>query len=308
MEQKVSQDEKNDIILETGTNEFSVMEFTVDGKCYGINVAKVSIIMKYEDVIDMPNANPYVEGIFKPRDEIITVVDLAKYLNLKPSEDPSRDIIIIAKFNKCTVAFHVHSVEGIRRVSWEDIEKPDNSIYGKETALVTGIARYQERLITIIDFERILYDINPESYIENEEIEIEGTGEPGKPILVVEDSPVLLSLVVANLQNAGYTDVVTKTNGKDAWDLLEFYTKDGDPIEDHIKCVITDIEMPVMDGLAFTKRTKEDSRFVNLPIIMFSSLITDEMKNKCIEVGASSQISKPEIKNLVSLVNKYRLD
>ncbi len=308
MERKLNPDEKNDIILETGTNEFSVMEFNIDGRCYGINVAKVSIIMKYEDVIPMPNANPYVEGIFKPRDEIITVVDLAKYLNLSPSKDCSRDIIIIANFNKCTVAFHVHSVEGIRRVSWEDIEKPDNSIYGKEDALVTGIARYQERLITIIDFERILYDINPESYIENDEIEIKGTGAPGKPILVVEDSPVLMSLVVSNLQNAGYTEIVTKTNGKDAWDLLEYYTKDGEPIENHLKCVISDIEMPVMDGLAFTKKAKENPKYFGLPIIMFSSLISEEMKEKCKEVGATTQISKPEIKNLVSLVNKHRLD
>ncbi len=84
MDQRTNE-EKNDIILETGTNEFSVMEFKVDGKCYGINVAKVSIIMKYGEVIPMPNANPYVEGIFKPRDEIITVVDLAKYLNLNPN-------------------------------------------------------------------------------------------------------------------------------------------------------------------------------------------------------------------------------
>ncbi len=167
MELEINQEEKNDIILETGTNELSVMEFKVDGKCYGINVAKVSIIMKYENVIPMPNSNPYVEGIFKPRDEIITVVDLAKYLNLNSSKDSKRDIIIITNFNKCTVAFHVHSVEGIRRVSWENIEKPDDSIYGNTTSLVTGIARYQDRLITIVDFERILYDINPESYIEN---------------------------------------------------------------------------------------------------------------------------------------------
>ncbi len=150
--------------------------------------------------------------------------------------------------------------------------------------------------------------VNLPGDIENEELEVVGIGVPGKPILVVEDSPVLSSLIVSNLRAAGYTDIMTKSNGKDAWDLLEFYTKEGDPIEKHVKCIISDIEMPILDGLAFTRRAREDERFTNIPIIMFSSLITPEMKLKCKEVGATTQISKPEIKNLVSIVNAHRLD
>ncbi|MFV0520162.1 MAG: chemotaxis protein CheV [Lachnospirales bacterium] len=294
---------KHEIILDTDSNEFSVMEFKVDGKCYGINVGKVNIIMKYENVIPMPNANECIEGIFKPRDEIITVVNLPKFLKHTEFEDTSKDILIIVNINKCTLAFHVHSVEGIRRVSWKDINKPDKTIYGTVDSLVTGIAKYQDRLITVLDFERIMFDINPEAYAPDDFEIVEGKVDPSKPVLVVEDSATPLTVIVNKLKSVGYTEIITKTNGNEAWEYLERLDQKGYDISEQVKCIISDIEMPIMDGLEFTKKVRADNRFKHLPIILFSALVNEEMKEKCLKSGATGQISKPEINNLVTLVN-----
>ena len=123
---------KPKILLESGTNELELMEFTIAGNHFGINVAKILEIMKYTETTAMPNCSPYVEGVFKPRDEIMTVIDLATYMDLPATEDPSRDIFIITIFNNVYTAFHVHSVEEIHRISWENIEKPDTTIYSGE--------------------------------------------------------------------------------------------------------------------------------------------------------------------------------
>ncbi len=294
---------KHDIISDADSNEFSVMEFTIDGKCYGINVAKVNIIMKYENVIPMPNANGCIEGIFKPREEIITVVNLPRFLNHKEYEDTSKDILIIVNMNKMSLAFHVHTVEGIRRVSWKDIDKPDTTIYGSEDSLVTGIAKYQDRLIQVLDFERIMFNINPEAYAEESSEPVEGKVDPSKPILVVEDSTTPLTLIVNRLKSVGYTDITTKTNGSEAWEYLERLAEKGYNISEQVKCIISDIEMPIMDGIEFTKRVRDDLRFRHLPIILFSALVNEEMRDKCLKSGATGQISKPEINNLISVVN-----
>jgi len=162
---------KKEILLETGTNELEVMEFTVANRHFGINVSKVVEIMQYDKVTPMPNSNPFVEGVFKPRDVIMTVINLASYMGLPPSENEERDILIVTNFNKVTTAFHVHTVEAIQRISWTTIEKPDATIYGGEEGLATGIARYDDRLITIVDFEKILVDISPQAGIQLSEIE-----------------------------------------------------------------------------------------------------------------------------------------
>ncbi|MFV0441895.1 MAG: chemotaxis protein CheV [Lachnospirales bacterium] len=298
---------KNEFMIEDDTNEFSVMEFVINGKCYGINVAKVNIIMKYENVIPMPNASEYIEGVFKSREEIITVVNLPRFLNQEEKEDLSRDILVIVNLNKCLTAFHVHKVEGIRRILWSDIEKPDKSIYGTDESVVTGIARFQDRLITVLDFERILYDINPKAFSEDEPTYIYGEVEPEKPILVVEDSATPLKIIVDNLEKIGYKNIITKTTGTEAFKFLEESIERSGDIKDYVRCIISDIEMPLMDGLELTKKIRDNSKLKNLPVILFSSLLNDEMKRKCEESGATAYISKPEISNLVTLVNEYIL-
>ena len=305
----MSYSKKTEILLESGTNELEVMEFTIADRHFGINVAKVVEIMKTQPVTPMPNATPFIEGVFKPREKIMTVINLAAYMGLPQSENDGRDILIITTFNKLQTAFHVHTVEAIHRISWTDIEKPDKTIYGGEEGLATGIARFDDRLITIIDFEKIIVDISPESGIQIEEITKMGPRPKNhKPILIAEDSPLLEKMILESLDRAGYTNVICCPNGAEAWEkLLEIKDVDPTTIQERVTCIITDIEMPQMDGHRLLKFIREDKDLSFLPVIIFSSLIDEGMKNKGIMLGATAQLTKPEIGNLVSTIDKHIL-
>jgi two-component system chemotaxis response regulator CheV len=128
-----------------------------------------------------------------------------------------------------------------------------------------------------------------------------------KPVLVAEDSPLLERMIIECLEKAGYTNIICCSNGKEAWDKLIGYKESGDPIRDHVSIVITDIEMPKMDGHRLLKLMREDDTLNVLPVIVFSSLISEEMRMKGNQLGATEQISKPEIVNLISLIDKHIL-
>ncbi|MDR3120420.1 MAG: chemotaxis protein [Clostridiales bacterium] len=301
----MAEGKSKDILLESGTNELEIMEFTIDEKCFGINVAKIKEILQYTKVNPMPNSHPCIEGVFRPRDTVITVVNLPKYMGFAEPPMSERDILIITNFNKIITAFHVHTIEGIHRISWEDIEKPDTTIYGGEEGLATGIAKVDGKLITIIDFEKILVDISPASGIQMSEIERLGDRPRNmSPLLIAEDSALLKKMIMDSLTTAGYTNVVATTDGKEAWEKLEeLKADDGRELHERISCIVTDIEMPKMDGHRLTKLIKEDPVLKVLPVVIFSSLIDEEMRLKGEQLGASAQISKPEIGKLVGIID-----
>ena len=299
---------KNEILTESGTNELEVMEFTIADRHFGINVAKVVEIMQSAAVNPMPNANPYIEGIFKPRDTIMTVINLPMYLNLQNDESSERDIFIITNFNQINSAFRVNTVEAIHRISWTAIEKPDESIYGGGDGVATGIARFDGRLITIIDFEKIVADINPKATIQISEIQrMPERAAFDAPIMIAEDSIFLEQLIVDSLSTANYTNIIRCSNGLEAWNKLQTFKEKGGDIAQHCACLITDIEMPQMDGHRLIKLIRGDEYFAVLPCIIFSSLINDEMMRKGISLGATAQISKPEIGQLVGIIDKYAI-
>lgn len=296
---------KAEILLEAGTNEFEIMEFSIAGELFGINVAKVREIMVRCPVKPMQRAHRDIEGVFKSRDMVITVIDLAGYLGLPVSENGDKDIFIITNFNNSDFAFHVHTVVGINRISWTQIKKPDKIVYGGEEGVATGIADYEGRLITILDFEKIVTEINPELGIQVSEIDKLGERpHTNLPILVVEDSMLLSKMIVETLHKAGFDNIIKMDNGQDAWDYLQEARDSSDPLKNHVTCVISDIEMPQMDGHRLTKLIKEDKKLGVLPVILFSSLINEEMKRKGLEMGASAQVTKPEIGNLVHLLDE----
>ena len=298
---------KSEILLESGTNELELMEFIVAGQHFGINVAKVGEILKYSTfpITPMPNSNPFVEGVFRPRDEIMTVINLAAYMGLPPSEDEAHDILIVTTFNKMHTAFHVHDVKVIQRISWASIEKPDSAIYGGEEGLATGIANVDGRLITMVDFEKIIIDISPSSGIQVDDVDRLGSrAKTLKPILMAEDSPMLERLVLESLERAGYVNVSCCQNGKEAWEYLMNAKKADIPLEEQVSLVITDIEMPQMDGHRLLKQIRDDPELRKLPVIIFSSLITEEMYAKGKRLGATAQITKPEIASLVHLIDE----
>ena len=295
---------QTDILLESGTNEFEIMEFTIAGNIFGINVAKVREIMMSCPVTPMQKSHPDIEGIFKPRTEVITVIDLAKHLKLPPSEEGNKDIFVITNFNNLTFAFHVHSVVGIDRISWTQIQKPDTIIYGGDEGVATGIAEFENRLITILDFEKIIAEISPQTTIQASDLDQLGTRQRNeKPVFVVEDSNLLSKLIIDSLHKAGYVNTLKFDNGQEAWDYISGLKSNDQPLENNVSCVVSDIEMPLMDGHRLTKLIKDDLTLKGIPVILFSSLINEEMRKKGEELGANAQISKPEIVKLVSIID-----
>jgi two-component system chemotaxis response regulator CheV len=295
----------SNILLETGTNELEILEFVIAGNSYGINVAKITELMQIQEVQEMPLSHPCVEGVFQPREDVYTIVDLAKYLGLSPSEDPGKDIFIITNFNQMNIAFHVHAVESIFRISWQDIEKPDSIIYGGQEGVVTGIAKVNDRIISILDFEKITFDISPETGIDlNTVKEYAGVDRENIPIVVAEDSALLRKMLLEALHTSGYYNLIILNNGEEAWEHISGI-KNSFPTEilNHVACIITDIEMPKMDGHRLTKLVKSDPKLKEIPIIIFSSLIDENMQKKGTEVGADAQLSKPEIADLVGVVD-----
>lgn len=293
------------ILLESGTNELEIMEFTVGGELFGINIAKIREIMRAQETKRMPNSHNFVEGIFKQRGEVITVIDLAKCLNIERTENKSHDIFILTHFNKLNFAFRVESVVGIDRVSWEDIKKPDKVIYSGEDSVATAIAEYKDRLITILDFEKIIADISPETSITLDRLdELGDRVESQKKILVAEDSMMLSNLIIGFLHKSGYKNTVKFNNGKEAWNYLTEAKNSGLPISNYASCIVSDIEMPLMDGHRLTKLIKSDEKLKDIPVILFSSLISDELRIKGKEVGADEQITKPEIVELVNIIDR----
>ncbi|MBR6345047.1 MAG: chemotaxis protein CheV [Lachnospiraceae bacterium] len=290
------------ILLENGTNELEILEFTLGGNSYGINVAKIREIIPYQAVTPVPNAHPSIEGIFMPRDVMITAIDLRNCLQRGESE--AGGLFIITNFNHLDIAFHVEAVVGIHRFSWRDIIKPDATINNAEDGVATGIVKLNGKLIIILDFEKIVTDISPETGLKVEAIEELGVRERcDEPILIAEDSPLLNKLIVDSLMKAGYTSVTHTENGQQAWDYIEKCHEEG-TIGDKIHAVITDIEMPLMDGHRLTKLIKDDKDLKTIPVLIFSSLINEEMRRKGEQLGADAQLSKPEIGNLVSELDR----
>jgi len=287
------------ILLENGTNELEILEFTVAGNSYGINVAKVTEIINYQPVTPIPNAHPSIEGIFMPRDKMITAIDLKNCLQMGVSE--AGGLFIVTNFNKLDIAFHVDNVVGIHRLSWTEIIKPDATIASDSSAL--GVVKIKDKLIIILDFEKIIADINPETGLRSEQLAELGHRERcDVPILIAEDSQLLNKLIVDALHKAGYVHLIHTANGQEAYDVITGAIQKG-TLKDEVQCVITDIEMPQMDGYHLAKLIKENDETKDIPVVIFSSLVNEEMRAKGEQLGVDAQLSKPEIVKLVEVLD-----
>ena len=292
------------ILLESGTNELEILEFRVGQNYYGINVAKIREILPYQKPTPIPNADARIEGIFMPRDEIISIVDLSRVMNMPMAASAAGDMYIVTNFNNLNTAFHVQGVEGIHRVSWEDIIEPDSTINASGMGMATGIVRIDDRLIIILDFEKIVAEINQETGLKMSDVEhMTGRSRVDSPILIAEDSPLLGKMLLDCLKRAGFVNIDITSNGKECWDKLTSYEEQG-VLDQKVACVITDIEMPQMDGHHLTKLIKSNDNMMHIPVIIFSSLINDEMRKKGESLGADMQLSKPEIGQLVDAIDQ----
>ena len=237
-----------------------------------------------------------------PRDTMITAIDLRNCLQRGQSQPGG--LFVITSFNKLDIAFHVDSVVGIHRVSWVDIIKPGATVTTVEDGISTGIIKINGKLIIILDFEKIVTDINPETGLKVTDIESLGHRyETNIPILIAEDSSLLRKLIVDSLKKSGYDNIIKAENGQEAWEYI-VKCKMAGTLNDDVKLLITDIEMPLMDGHRLTKLVKSDDDTKHIPVVIFSSLVNEEMRKKGNELGADAQLSKPEIGNLVKIIDK----
>jgi two-component system chemotaxis response regulator CheV len=290
------------ILLESGTNEFEIIEFSVGNVFYGINVAKVREIINVVPVTKLPNMHPYVEGIFTLRGKVMPVVNLATCLSSESTTVNGK--IIISEMNGYFLGFKVDDVSRIHRISWNQME-PAPDVTNSDRAI--GVVKMEERLVILLDFEKILSEINPEinkkmtaiPTLSDDIVAIRKT----KTILIAEDSHMLRELLLSTLNTSGYNTIPAE-NGKVAWEKLQSIAGNGKTLEEQIQLVITDVEMPQMDGHHLLKKLKEDKTLRELPVIIFSSLINDEMRRKGEALGAYAQVTKPEIEQLISIVDK----
>lgn len=300
-------DSRKGILLESGTNELEIVEFGVANNKFGINVIKVKEIINPVAVTVVPHSNHAVEGIIKIRGEVVPVVNMAKVLGFPESENPKQDKFIVCEFNKTKIVFHVHSVSQIHRISWDQIEKPNEMYSGLETQII-GVIHMDNEMILLLDYEKVVVDINPASGINTGRLKHLGERQrSNKRVVVAEDSALLRALLEETLGEAGYNNVTFFEDGSQTLEYLEKLVEDGKDITKEVQLVITDIEMPKMDGHHLTRRIKDHSELGKLPVIIFSSLITDDLRHKGDKVGADAQVSKPEIAELVELMDKLML-
>ena len=300
------------ILLETGTNELELVEFMIYPKStpdkpryYGINVAKVREIIKTPTIVTIPKTNENIEGIINLRGKIVPTINLAKWLKLDTDRPLSR--VIITEFNQVVNGFLVNAVTRIHRISWNDVMQPEELTKGDEENCITSVVKIDEKLILILDFEKIIGDIFPDTYFKLDTIELKDS-HIGKKVLIVEDSNLIRNMVHDTLKQGGF-EVLEATNGSKAFDMLmNFHQKvsNGEgKISDYIDVIVTDLEMPLMDGSHLIKRLREFPEFHNIPVIVFSSMASDEIVRKVKEIGADSFISKPELPKLVHLISDF---
>ena len=294
----------SDILLESGTGEVEVIEFRANDVNYAINVIKVKEIidMPANGVTKMPESKKEIAGLILCRDEILPVIDLKYILNReKSSELGSR--LIVCEFNKVKVAFNIDDIIGVHRIKWSDIRKPNNMF---DESLAVGNIVLNGKIIVMLDFEKIVTDISPKSGIsEDRLVSVEYKDRSELKLVLADDSPLIRKLLRETLTKAGFTNMKIFDDGEQALDYLEGLKNDlGKSFVKEVQLLITDIEMPQMDGLTLTRKVKEDEVLKRLPVIIFSSLITDDLRHKGESVGADAQLSKPEIEELIGVVDQ----
>ena len=294
---------KTGILLESGTGEVEILHFTVAGVHYAINVVKVKELLQIENVAKIPNAHPAVSGISLIRGEMISIIDLLYVLENEKNPNIKTSMTLVCEFNKIKVGFAIESVLGINRIGWNAIMKPDSLT---SNSLIIGNINLNDQIIMLLDFEKIVMDINPNTGINMERARaIEVKDRSKIKVALADDSPMIRKVLLDTLTQAGFMNLKFFDDGLQAYEyLLMLAERKGDEFIKDIDLLITDIEMPQLDGHALTRRVKEHKVLKRLPVIIFSSLITGDLMHKGEAVGADAQMSKPEIENLVKLIDQ----
>jgi two-component system chemotaxis response regulator CheV len=305
---------ETNILLESGTNELEIVEFYIkkgsEISRYGVNVTKVLEIIRLPEISNLPSPpHPALLGVINLRGKVMPIVDLSVFLNqISEDQKNTQTKVIVTEFNTVHTAFMVSGVNRIHRISWESVEPPTGLIADYEKNCVTGIIKLEDRIIYLLDMEKIVSDLNPtfetkraESKMKEASVKLEGK----RRALIADDSLSVRKMLQNQLEKAGF-EIQAVNDGKEAWEILHKLRQESqddiETIRKHFNAIISDIEMPQMDGFSLTKRIKEDPVLKQLPVVLFSSMISEKVRHKGQSVGADAQISKPEIGELAKTV------
>jgi len=287
----------HNILLEAGTNELEIVIFQSGPFIFGINVMKVREIITMLPLTPLPGTPEAIMGLIELRGEVMTVIDLPMVIG-HPRDVGDNDRLIVCEFNGEKSVLRVDQVTEIKRISWEQIDTPSDLARGMQ-GITNGVVKTGDQMIILLDYERIALELSRKDIMARESVKRLGARErSNKHVWIAEDSEMLRTLIIDTLDDAGYFNTTIFNNGKEALDAFE-------QSDVHCDLLITDIEMPQMDGLHLTKRLREMDRFADLPIIIFSSLISDDLKHKGDAVGANAQITKPEIGMLIATLDEF---
>jgi two-component system chemotaxis response regulator CheV len=295
----------SEILLEVGTNELEILEFYIDeesptGECgrtyFGMNVAKVMQVIENPNLAPCDYApHPSFLGVIQLREHILPIIDLSVWLGMKRAKC-ALDLIIATEFSQSINGFLVSGVTEIHRVSWNQVKPPGIFLSKIANSAIIGTVEHGDRCIQMLDMESIISDLDPQPMQDAGVSDVQA--KHSYPVLVADDSKTILDLVTRNLREANF-EPITASNGQAAWDTLcrlrEQAGAEAVDIFDLVRIVISDIEMPMLDGFTLTKRIKSDPVLGKIPVILFSSIITDELRHKGEFVKADDQVSKPEL-------------
>ncbi|MBN7575571.1 MULTISPECIES: chemotaxis protein [Clostridium] len=293
----------NNILLESGTGELEIIEFIANGNHYAINVVKVKEVIEMpSNLTKLPDPKPEIAGLILCRDEILTLIDL-KYILTKRSAGNLGSKVIVCEFNKIKVSFNIDDIVGVHRIRWDEIRKPDDL---SENSLAVGNILLNGKVLIMLDFEKIVTDICPSVGIsEDRLIQVDYKDRSSIKLVMADDSALIRRLLKDTLTKAGFKNLRIFDDGKQALDFFEELARNkGENFIKEAQLLITDIEMPQMDGLTLTRKIKENETLKRLPVVIFSSLITEELRHKGESVGANAQLSKPEVSDLVDTIDK----
>lgn len=301
---------KANILLEAGTNELEILVFRIGDRRFGVNVAKVREVLELGEITVTSRDHEAAEGVVRIRDFVVALVNLEKHLFPDESSEDSNkgNLLLLLEFNNEMIAFRVHSVDRIFRHSWKDVV-PMPQLPGV-TAPVTSVVRLEGQLVLMLDFETIgasfgMAGVRPQR---SDSSEADRTSVDPKdfPIVYAEDSLMIREMIKDELLEAGYSNIQGFTDGDFAWQYLSDLAEQssGDDILKKVACLISDIEMPRMDGLTLTRKIREHASLKNLPVILFSSITSSSNENKALQVGANAQISKPKYQDLTNILEK----
>jgi len=301
----------NDILLEAGTNELEIIEFFLDERdentgvvsrgYYGVNVAKALEVIESPKLTSYDSAaHPCFLGTIPLRDIILPVLDLSTWLHMNKAAN-SFEVILVTEFNKTITGFLVSGVTQIHRVNWKDVSPPSHYLERMNANCITSMVQIDDHFTLLLDLEKVLTELDPD--FATEEMPAPPDVQRNFTALIVDDSTILRHMIKQRLEEARF-DISTLNNGEDAWNFVKQLKSkaeaEGKRVVDYFDIIISDIEMPRMDGYTLTKHIKDDPVLKDIPVILFSSLINDELRHKGLSVGADDQVSKPEFATLAS--------